>query len=167
MTNMTIFWIISLSITLLAGGFLLRTAMAAAPVYGADEQPIRVPHYEPLDNDILLEAIAFTENWDGESTGAAGERGPWQMLLSTWKNYSTEWMPYTSTSWKKPEPQRVLHAHASWIRDQMERRKLPQTAYVFALFWKSGYGRVVNNYERSSDKAYAQRAQNLYTELVK
>lgn len=131
---------------------------------GAKERPLQNMGYTPpLDNDRLLEAIKGTEDWDGDSIGAAGELGPWQMLPLTWHTYSHETMPYTRGAWDEAEPQRVIHAHASWIRDRMERLHLPQTPYTFALFWKAGYGRVTKHKLRGVDRDYASRAQNIYT----
>ena len=122
---------------------------------------------EPLDNEKLLRMIDLVEDWDGDSLGAAGEQGPWQMLPSTWRQYSKKQMPYSETAWANPEPQRVLREHASWIRDQMEKHNAPQTAYTFALIWKSGWSRVYHHNERRADKEYAELAQNIYEELIK
>lgn len=164
-----------LPLTIVLALILCATAGACLAQVAADEaQPAGdpPPGYLPrdmalLDNAKLLVMIRETENWDGDSEGASGERGPWQMLVSTWKSYSSEHMPYTRRSWSLPEPQRVLHCHASWIRDQMEKRHLPQNAYTFALFWKAGYGRIFNTRCRVADLQYAQRAQNIYDELTK
>ena len=148
-------------LALICGAVFVETTFASPPVLWTP------PRHSPMDNDVLLRMIALTENWDGESTGAAGERGPCQMLLSTWKNYSSEDMPYTARAWKNPEPQRVLRAHASWIRDQMEKANRGDTPYMFALFWKGGYGRAMNHRERRVDIEYALRAANIYIGLAK
>ena len=151
----------------------LAVALIAAFLYFASQvkaQPkITVPpaYFHPLDNDLLLRAIAETENWDGESQGAAGEQGPWQILPSTWRQYTRRTMPYSRNGWAQPFAQNVLHEHASWCRDEMEKHGLPQTAYTFALFWKAGAGRVLRNGVRRVDREYSERASNLYRELVK
>jgi hypothetical protein len=149
-------------VAILVAVFLLFVSkLKAAPT-------VTVPTYQPpINNELLLKAIAATENWDGESVGAAGERGPWQMLPSTWAMYSDSPFPRTRWEWHSAEANRVLHMHASWIRDQMDKKHLKRTAWVFAAFWKGGYGRVMNNRLRTVDKAYADRAQNNYYLLVK
>lgn len=125
------------------------------------------PLHEPMDNDKLLRMIELTENWDGESVGAAGECGPWQMLYSTWLNYATDhnYMPFSRAAWLEPRAQCVIREHASWIRDEIEKHRLPDTPYTFALFWKAGAGRVINHRCRSVDKKYAERASALYRTL--
>lgn len=157
------FWALVAILLLIGSAIFTKGAIAGPPVITVP-QPCRGG---PMDNDVLLRMIALTENWDGESTGPSGERGPCQMLLSTWKNYSSEDMPYTARAWKNPEPQRVLRAHASWIRDQMEKADRGDTPYMFALFWKAGYGRVMNHRERRVDIEYALRAANIYIGLAK
>lgn len=125
------------------------------------------PFPRPMDNDVLLKMIAMTENWDGQSVGAAGERGDWQMLRSTWHHYSTEPFPWSRRGWAQPEAQRVLREHASWIRDEMEFHSLPQTPYTFALMWKAGETRVLHRRPRPVDYEYAERAHNIYKTLIK
>jgi hypothetical protein len=153
---------------------VVLTVLAAAVMivgvvrtFGSEPKITVPPMSVPLDNDKLLKAIEETEDWDGESVGAAGEAGPWQMLPSTWREYSSEPFPYSGVKWRGHEAQRVVHEHASWIRDQMEKRRLPQTAYTFALFWKAGDGRVLRNAARRVDKEYAERAANIYATLTK
>lgn len=151
------------ALCIIALGFAAVRVYATGPKLGLPE-----PGAPLLDNEKLLQAIALVENWDGESIGAAGERGPWQMLESTWKEYSDDTMPFSKHVWiRSAEAHRVLNAHASRIRDWMEAKSLPQTAWTFALFWKAGYGRVIHNRLRPADKAYAERAQNIYKTLIK
>ena len=142
--------------------FVFFTARLRAQSRAVDEPMAEV---KPLDNGALLRMIDLDENWDGESIGAAGESGPWQMLPSTWRQYTKEPYPYSERKWREPEAQRVIHAHASWIRDQMERHRWPQTAYTFALVWKAGYGRVLHNTVRTVDKQYAERGENIYRSI--
>lgn len=125
-------------------GFVILTFLPK-PAYARDLDLMRpMPaSYPLLSTKFLLRSIDKVENWDGRTLGRAGERGPWQMKESTWRQYSKENMPYSERSWRNwTEAQRVLEEHASWIMDRMETLETPQTAYIFALIWKVGYGNV-------------------------
>jgi hypothetical protein len=153
---------------LVALAFIVCMVFGPAPrAFATPQRGPGDPYQRPLDNDQLIKAVILDEDWDGESVGADGEAGPAQMKPSTWRQYSSERFPYSGAKWREPEAQRVLRAHASWIRDKMEANNWPETAFTFALVWKAGYSNVKHSTYGKSSRDYAARCQNLYLELTK
>ena len=151
--------VILLTVALVGAALFVTKCVAASP-----EIVFPAPHV-PLDNDKLLRMIELVENWDGEAIGRSGEAGPWQMKVKTWHDYSHERMPYLESEWRGPEAQRVLHEHASWIRDEIEKNRLPDTSFNFALCWKVGFSGFLHGKTTYQDARYALRAETLYGTL--
>ena len=160
----------TLEITLTA--LLLAAFLFFACRVKAQEPKITVPPLSvPLDNVKLVAAIRLTEAWDGHSEGRAGERGPSQIKLITWKQHTkAPWAHAVyHTAGDRIEYREVELAHAAWIRDVLEskRHPMPQTAYQFALIWRAGYRNVLKGNVTAQEIDYAERCANCYRELIK
>lgn len=125
-----------------------------------------------IDIDLMLEAIRQVENWDGHSRGAAGERGPWQMTRPIWQVLTDkpfDWADSPNLD-HQIESHRVAREWVYEIRKLLRNRKLVATPYNVALVWTSGWG-VFSFYHpkpvSAAKKDYAQRATNLYLDLLK
>ena len=140
--------------------FFFRT-----PAWANDRRMIVPPRPMLLDNENCLVMIRKLEKWNGWAEGRRGERGPFQFLRSTWSDYSAE--SFALARVDGPEGWYVARCHASFIRDEMEKHGLPQTAYTFALIWKAGIGHVLEYRTTAEDKDYAERGENVYLELIR
>lgn len=135
----------------------------------------RMPeHGVDPDLSILVEAIRMTENWDGRSRGAAGERGHWQITPAVWAQFTSEFAP---ESFDKADgrsgycvalQRRVALAYLTWIRRRLLDVQMPPTPYFIALVWAAGFDSVFRKHPHRPSAAkrdYAERAENLYHEL--
>jgi|HubBroStandDraft_1064217.scaffolds.fasta_scaffold02417_9 hypothetical protein len=149
--------------------FLLSFLAFVSQVRAAPIITVREMAPKPLDNIKLIKAIRQVENWDGESEGFHGERGPSQIKMMTWRQHTkVAWIhALYRTAFDRLEYHEVECSHAAWIRDVMENRRLPQTAYTFGLFWKAGYKNVINATLKPADRDYAVRVQNIYEALIR
>lgn len=90
-----------------------------------------------------LRAIAMVEDWQGRR-GAAGERGPWQMMPGTWAQY-------TGTAEERAAQ------HLSWLRRQLVRQGVEPSAFNLALCWNAGLRATVTGRAPVSSYDYARR----------
>ncbi len=159
--------------------YTILVLLAAAMIVGfmalrGDAQTIDgpffpIPYTPPLDNAKLIIAIRRVENWDGYSEGKHGERGPSQIKLITWKQHTKR--AWRHALYMTTEDQLIYRevedAHGSWIRDVIGSRRLPDTAYTFALCWRAGVHNVLDHNITPEERSYAQRASNIYQQLLK
>ena len=124
------------------------------------------------DIDLMVETLRQIENWDGRSLGAAGERGPWQFTPDVWHQYST--LPFSCAEGKsnaeKTEQRRVAREVVFAISERVKAARRTPDAYTVALIWGAGwsayyYGQPHKPSAKKRD--YAQRAENLYIDLLK
>lgn len=146
----------------LAFAILVPRCRAASPRMTAQ------PEEMPLDNEELIDVCRQVENWDGFSVGRFGELGPYRFTRDAWYQHTTEShsLALCDSERARSVTRDVCRAHASWLRDIMERRRMPQTAYSFALLWGAGPRRVATGHISPAKKSYAERAQNLYVEAM-
>lgn len=119
-----------------------------------------------FDLPRMIETIRMVEN--SATTGRAGERSPWQILPSVWRQYSTK--PLSWASGRRPEhlaeQLRVVNAHLDWIRAQLSSAGLDANSpYNIALVWGAGWETVRKGRTSEAKRDYAGRAQNIYDSL--
>ena len=127
------------------------------------------PALEPeLDVNKLLESIRSVEDWMPYQYGARGERGPYQMLPSVWREYSRYNMEFyadRTDEKSKAEVYRVARAHALWILERIDHLGMPMTARSFGLMWTAGYRACRDKTTTKAKRNYADRVQNVYDSL--
>lgn len=122
----------------------------------------------PIDVNIMVDALRVTENWDGVSRGAAGERGPWQITRAVWMQYSNH--PFTHCESKAfiDEQRLVVKFYVAEIISQLVINDQNDTPFAIALCWCAGPRCAIHHSPRAPSEAkceYASRAQNIYKEL--
>jgi hypothetical protein len=156
--------LMAVAIVVLLAFIMFAPSMRAEPMVTMPELGVG-----PLNNHKLIQMERRIEAWDGESEGRHGERGPTQIKFMTWKQHTKK--AWTHALYKTEEDKVIYRDveadHAAWIRDEMERHKLPQTAYTFALIWRAGMKNVLNHNVTVAEKDYAERAENIYRSLIK
>jgi len=115
--------------------------------------------FADIDSTKMVESIRVVEN--STRVGRAGERGPWQILPSVWKQYSKTSQQSASIA----EQKRVVLAHIKWIREQLKTINLPDTPRSIALVWGAGFENVRRESINPAKLDYADRAQNIYESL--
>lgn len=128
--------------------------------------------HRALNIDLMLEALRQVENWDGHSRGADGERGPWQITPAVWCKYSEKpfaWADGTSPE-AKTEQRRVAREHVYditlWLESENTRPAPFNVALIYSAGW-SAYAHGLPHKPSKAKRAYARRAANLYSELIK
>lgn len=115
----------------------------------------------------MLNAFRIVEAWDGETRGAAGERGPWQLTEQLWRQHSTKphyWADFRTAEERK-ETTRVLNAHYDWVVGQVHEIGMTETPFSIALVWCAG-ATAVRRCEVSSRKiGHVERVCNVYETL--
>jgi hypothetical protein len=118
-----------------------------------------------IDSTKMVESIRIVEN--STKIGRAGERGPWQILPSVWRQYSKRPLAWASSKQSAcvAEQKRVVLAHIHWIREQLRTINLPDTPRSIALIWGAGFENVRRETIKPEKLDYADRAQNIYESL--
>jgi hypothetical protein len=136
----------------------------------AREKAFRI---ETFNIDVEIEALLRVEGWDGHSRGASGERGYWQITPDVWKQFSQglsfAWAG-RSDPMAKAYQRSVALAYVNWIKDNLERAKRDVNPYMVSLVYGAGWHSVINGKPHrptAFKKDYAQRATNLYFDLLK
>lgn len=123
------------------------------------------------DIDVMVEALRQTENWDGHSRGAAGERGPWQITPAVWKRYSN--LPFGCadghSNADKTEQRRVAREFVYAIMHRLSLANRDRDAFTVATVWAAGWDCYFYWTPHKPSKAkfaYARRAEALYGEIA-
>lgn len=122
-----------------------------------------------LDLTQVVEAIRQVENWDGRSTGAAGEKGPWQFTRDAWFEHSTKpfWMAEGRSRDCMGEQHRVAMARVDRISSRIAASHIDFSTYSIALVFTCGYEGAKRGKPSRQKRDYAQRVQNIYDQLTK
>ena len=117
-----------------------------------------IPPPPVLDCDKMLNAIKSVENWDGHSTGAAGEIGPYQILPKTFRQYST-----VNRRACSPEFMRmVCMKHLLWLVGEIRKHHHSVTPFSVALAWTAGVNAVWAKTVAEGKFGYAERCEAVY-----
>jgi hypothetical protein len=134
----------------LAAAFLIGSVFVAAPAHASERW-------------ATLEAIHQIENpSDSPKPGIFGELGAYQFCEQTWKMHTE--VPF-SRALDRRSSDVVAVKHYDWIKDELEKRGIPATAYNIALVWNAGIRAVLDGNPPASSLDYAARAANLAAEL--
>lgn len=123
---------------------------------------------QPLDVNVMVDALRVTENWDGVSRGAAGERGPWQITRAVWMRYSHHPFDQSEPKVFIDEQRMVAKHYVTDIISQLLWNEQNETPFAIALCWCAGVSCAIHHRPRAPSEAkceYASRAQNIYKEL--
>lgn len=113
-----------------------------------------------VDREKFLDAIKEVET--GGRLGAVGrngERGPWQISATVWRQHSREsfWRAHNYAASRA-----VARQHFDWIEQQMQRAGVMPTPGLMAVAWNAGLSSVIRGRWSQSTDEYATRVANLY-----
>ena len=134
-------------IRLLAILLLLSCTAAAAPARGT------------FDEQVFLDEQRAVENFEGRD-GAAGERGPYQIMEATWRQHMPG-VPFSEA--RKEGPGRACALkHIRWLREQLAAASCSDGVFMTSLAYNAGLDRTLSG--RAPVKSYqrAGRVENLY-----
>jgi hypothetical protein len=110
-----------------------------------------------------LEAIHAIENpYDQRAPGPCGELGAYQFRQNTWRKYSQR--PFNEAIDRQCSDE-VAVRHYEWIKSSLERNRLVPSTYNIALAWNAGLTAVVRGRVPASSRDYAERVENIATDL--
>jgi hypothetical protein len=139
---------------------MITTLLASAVIVFA------VPEPEKLDIERMLDAIRGAENWDGKSTGHAGEYGPYQMTPEVWRKSRMGWKKdireATPDEWRAAALEDLRFRIVS-----LEINHFRVTPFLAALAWTAGVRAVITHTASRAKADYATRAERLYAETSK
>lgn len=111
-----------------------------------------------------LEAIHMVENpRDLATAGPAGELGAYQFRRETWAMHTTR--PFRDALVRAYSDEVAL-AHYEWLRAGLKRNGLEASSYNIALAWNAGLSAVVKGRAPRAARFYAERVNNLASELA-
>jgi hypothetical protein len=111
-----------------------------------------------------LEAIHQLENPRNTSRpGPRGELGPYQFRSGTWRMHTK--VPFERALDRKTSDL-VAVRHYEWLKQNLERARLPATPYNIALAWNSGLAAAIDGRSPAVAHDYASRAARLAAVFV-
>lgn len=121
------------------------------------------PKVEASPRSDTLQAIHWVEN-PSESTrpGKYGELGAYQFRQATWQMHTQR--PFTDAIDRRCSDE-VAVLHYEWLKASLARAGVEPTAYNIALAWNAGFGAVVKGRAPAVSHDYADRVNNLVTDL--
>jgi hypothetical protein len=112
-----------------------------------------------IDEARLLRAIEMVEDWKGRD-GRDGEKGPYQMTKRTWSQYTL--LEFTDENVREHGLE-IAKAHLDWIRIQMRKNEIPETAFSYGAAWCAGWTAFFKGTYSKAKEDYAIRVQNIYS----
>lgn len=100
---------------------------------------------------------------DLAKAGPAGELGAYQFRQETWAMYSVR--PFRDALIRAYSDEVAL-AHYEWLRAGLKRNGLEASSYNIALAWNAGLSAVVKGRAPRAARFYAERVNNLASELA-
>ncbi len=108
----------------------------------------------------LLAAIAQVETGNNpNAVGRKGERGIYQILPTTWAQYSK--LPVEAAATDPGENDRVAREHLATLRLALCKRGLAMNAHALAGAWNLGEAGVMRSHNSKVHSDYADRVVNL------
>jgi hypothetical protein len=117
------------------------------------------PENTVINEGVFLESIAEVENSAGK-IGKKGEMTPWQIMPTTWCDYTIVPIDEADTDTQAKVALRILRHYSSILT----KRGIMPNVYNLALAWNGGPSR--KEYPPSSVR-YAERVSNAYTARMK
>ena len=134
---------------------MLTAFLAAAAV------TLTIPPPPKLDVERLLDTIAAVENWDGKTTGAAGEWGAFQMTPATWKHCRGT----LHKTIRQATPSELRTAAREELLFRMATLQINHhtlTPFLVGLAWGAGVSAVLKDSASDAKREYALRCAAVY-----
>jgi hypothetical protein len=117
----------------------------------------KIPNPPRVSDEVILHFIAMKETGNNPGArGSCGERTQFQIMPSTWRQYSR--LPHSSAASNPAESEYVARSYLADIRANLQKRGLPETAYFIAASWHAGINWTSTT---ESVREYAQCVENL------
>ena len=107
---------------------------------------------QALDGRAMLQAIAIKEQ--GYKQGAAGEKGPWQMMPKTVMDSGGS-------------DQVAAAFHLRWIERQLKSAGVDPSPFNCALVWNAGLQRTISGQAKVVSYQYACDVNRIYRSITK
>ncbi len=109
--------------------------------------------------DTIAQQIAVVERAPSSyKSGAAGERGPYQLTFSVWSQHTT--LPFELADhevYAKP----IAKLHLEWLKTNLIKAGFVPSTYRIALAWNAGLTTVIRHREKPRSIDFANRVRNL------
>ncbi len=119
-----------------------------------------IPKPAELDVERLLDAIKDVEAWDGKSTGAAGEYGPFQITPAVWIHCRT--VRKTMIQATPSEHRAAARAELLFRIATAQINHMTVTPYICGLLWGAGVSATIGHTASPAKHEYATHVMNCY-----
>jgi hypothetical protein len=113
-----------------------------------------------LDVPSALDNLAALETGGRVHDGAAGEKGPYQIKLSVWRQWSDK--PFSFAEIDSAETQRVVVCQLRFIMEKLEERNIRPTPELIATCWNAGLTAVLDRRTTWQQRDFGVRFGRLY-----